>query len=84
MAFSLINKLEEYVIYRTTNEGSEVEKFAINAMESSLEEIAFSWILRVKEFEKIEDERLIDEAFSHVSVEICAFYETEKEFIDDL
>jgi hypothetical protein len=53
-------------------------------MEGSLEEITFSWVLRVEEFEKVEDKRLIDEAFSHVSVEIGAFYETEKEFVDDL
>ena len=84
MTFSLVNELEEYVIYRTAYERSEVEKFAINAMEGSLEEITFSWVLRVEEFEKVEDKRLIDEALGHISVEIWAFYKTEKEFIDDL
>ena len=84
MTFSLVNELEEYVVYRSANESSEVKKFAINAMEGSLEEITFSGVLRVEEFEKVEDKRLINEASSQVSVEICAFYETEEEFIDNL
>ena len=50
MTFSLVDELEEYVIYRTANEGSEVEKFAINAMEGSFEEITFSGVLRVEKF----------------------------------
>ena len=84
MTLSLVNELEEYVVYRTANESSEVEKFAINTMEGSLEEITFSGVLRVEKFEKVEDKGLIDEASSQVSVEICAFYETEEEFIDNL
>ena len=84
MTFSLVDELEEYIIYRTANESSEVEKFAVNAMEGSLEEITFSGVLRVKEFEKVEDKRLIDVASSQVSVEICAFHETEEKFIDNL
>ena len=84
MTFSLVNELEEYVVYRTANKSSEVEKFAINTMEGSLEEITFSGVLRVEKFEKVEDKGLIDEASSQVSVEICAFYETEEEFIDNL
>ena len=84
MTFSLVDELEEYIIYRTANESPEVEEFAINAMEGSFEEITFSGILRVEEFEKVEDKGLIDVAPSQVSVEVCAFYETEEEFIDDL
>ena len=84
MTFSLVDELEEYVIYRTANEGSEVEKFAINTMESSFEEITFSGVLGVEEFEKVEDKGLIDVASRQVSVEFCAFYETEEEFIDNL
>jgi hypothetical protein len=84
MTFSLVDELEEYVVYRTTNESSEVEKFAIDAMEGSFEEITFSGVLRVEEFEKVEDKGLIDKASSQVGVEICAFYETEEEFIDNL
>ena len=84
MTFSLVDELEEYVIYRTANEGSEVKKFAINAMEGSLEEITFSGVLRVEEFEKVENKGLIDVASRQVSVEFCAFYETEEEFIDNL
>jgi hypothetical protein len=84
MTFSLIYELEEYIIYRTANESSEVEKFAINAMEGSLEKITFSGVLRVEEFEKVEDKGLIDIASRQVSVEFCAFYETEEEFIDNL
>ena len=84
MTFSLVNELEKNVIYRTANERPKVEKFAINAMEGSLEKITFPWVLRVEEFEKVENKRLINEAFSHVSVEIPALYETEKEFIDNL
>ena len=84
MTFSLVDELEEHVIYRTADESSEVKKFAINAMEGSLEEITLSRVLRVEEFEKVEDKGLIDEASSQVSVEICAFYEAEEEFIDNL
>jgi hypothetical protein len=64
MTFSLVDELEEYVIYRTANEGSEVKEFAVNAMEGSLKEITFSGVLRVEEFEKIEDKGLIDVASS--------------------
>ena len=84
MTFSLVDELKEYVIYRTANEGSEIEKFAIDAMEGSLKEITFSGVLRVEEFEKVEDKGLINVASRQVSVEICAFYETEEEFIDNL
>ena len=84
MTFSLVDELEEYVIYRTANEGSEVEKFAVNAMKGGFEEITFSRVLRVEEFEKVENKGLIDVASRQVSVEICAFYETEKKFIDNL
>jgi len=84
MAFCLVNELEENVIDGSANEGTKVEKFAVDTMEGSFEKVAFSRILRVEELEEIKDEGLIDVTLCHVSVEIGAFDESEEEFIDNL
>lgn len=47
-ALSLVDELEEYVVDRSPNVGSEVEEFAVNAVKGGLEEIALSGILGVE------------------------------------
>ena len=51
VSFSLVDKLEKHVIDRSTDEGSEVEEFAIDSMQGRLEEIPFPRILAVEKFE---------------------------------
>lgn len=53
-------------------------------MEGCLEEVALAWVFRVEEFEKVEDERLVNIALGEVGVEVWAFNEAEEEFVDDL
>jgi len=84
VAFGLVNKLEEDVVYRTSNKSAEVEEFSINAVESCLEEIAFPGILRVEKFEKVENKRLVNVSFGEVGVEFLRFHEAQKELVDDL
>ncbi len=84
MAFSLVNELEEDVVDRTTNKGSQVEEFAVNAMQRCLQEVALPGILRIEEFKKIEYERLVDMSLSHVNVEIWILHKSKEKFIDDL
>ena len=52
-SLGFINKLKENVIDRATDIGTKVEKFAIYSMESGLQEVPFSRILRVKQLEKL-------------------------------
>jgi hypothetical protein len=49
----LVDELEEDVVDGTTNVGSQVEEFAVYAMESGLEEVTLSWIFRVEQLEKL-------------------------------
>ena len=84
MAFSFVDELEKHIVDRPTDEGTEIEEFAINSMKSCLQEIALARILRVKELQKVQYEGLIDVSFCQVRVEIWAFDESEEKFIDNL
>lgn len=52
-AFCLVHKLEENVVNRASDVRSKVEKFAIDAMERGLQEITFTRIFGVEEFQKL-------------------------------
>jgi hypothetical protein len=74
----------EYIVYRPADEGTEIEEFAIYAMQGGLEKIAFSWIFRVKELKEIKDERLINVSFGEIRVKVGTFDESEEKFVDNL
>lgn len=84
MAFRLIDKVKEDVVNASSNGSTKVEEFAINPMQSRLEEVTLARIFRIKELEEVEDEGLVDISFGEVGVKIGTFYETEEEFIDNL
>lgn len=48
MSLRLVNKLEENVVDRTSNESSQIEKFTINTMKGGLEEVTLSWIFTIE------------------------------------
>lgn len=84
MPLSFIDKLEKDVVDGTSNKGSQIEEFAVDAMESGLEEIAFSGVLAVKELEKVEHKSLVDVALGNVGVEIGALDESQEKLINNL
>ena len=84
MTFRLVDELVKDIAYRPANECAEIEEFSIYTVKSSLEEIAFSWVFGVKEFEKIEHEWLVDVSFCKICVEVWALDETKEKLVDDL
>ena len=50
---SLIGELEENIVDRSADVWSQVQKFAINPMQGSLEEIAFPGIFGVEQFQQL-------------------------------
>jgi hypothetical protein len=84
MSFGLVDKVEKDIIDRSPDKGAQVEEFAVDAVEGGLEEVALAWVFRVEELEEVEDERLVDVSLGEVRVEVWAFDEAEKEFVDNL
>ena len=54
VSFGLVDELEEDVVDGSTDEGSEIEEATIDSMKGRLEEVSFSGILAVEEFEELE------------------------------
>ena len=52
-ALRLVNELEEDVVDGSADVGAKVEKFAVYAMERSLQEVAFSGVFRVEKLEQL-------------------------------
>ena len=48
MSLGLVYELEEYVVYRPSDEGTQVEEFAVDTMQCGLQEIALSRIFGVE------------------------------------
>ncbi len=84
MALSFVDEMEEDVVDAPTNGGAEVQELAIYTMKSCLEEIAFTRILRIEKFEKVEYESLVDVTLGMIGVEVRVLHEAQKEFVDDL
>lgn len=82
--FGLIDEMVKDIAYRSANERAEIEEFAIYAMKRSLEEIALSWVLGVKELKQIEHEWLVDVPFCEICVKIRAFNKTKEKLVDNL
>jgi hypothetical protein len=84
VAFGFVDELEKDIVDRPTDEGAEIEEFAVNSMKSRLQEIALARVLRIKELQEVQYEGLIDVSFGQVRVEIWAFDESEEKLIDNL
>lgn len=82
--FRFIDKVEENVVDRASYGSPKIEKLSIDSVEGGLEEIAFSWILRIEEFQEVQNEELIDVAFGNVRVEIRTLDEPQEELVDYL
>ena len=84
MPFGFVNKVEENIVDRPSYRSPEVEEFSIDPVEGGLKEIAFSRILRVEEFQEIQNKELVDVPLGNVRVEIRTFDEPQEELVDDL
>jgi hypothetical protein len=47
-SFSLVDELEEDVVDRATDVRAKVEELSVDAVKSSLKEVAFSWVFRIE------------------------------------
>ena len=84
MAFCLVDEVEKDIVDASSDGSTKVEEFAINSVQSGLQEIAFSRVLRIKELEKVEDELLINVSLGRIGVEVRGFDEAEEELVHDL
>lgn len=51
VSFGLVDELEEDVVDRASDEGTEVEEFAVDSVKGRLEEVSLAWVLAVEELE---------------------------------
>lgn len=84
MSFRLVDKVEEDIVNRPSNEGAKIKEFAIDTVQGRLEKIALTRILRVKELEEIQDKWLVDVSLGQICVKVRAFNEAQKEFVYNL
>jgi hypothetical protein len=70
MALGLVDELEEDVVDGTSDEGSEVEEFAVDAVEGRFEEVALSRVFRVEQLKKLLKEKRAREASSVVCTSV--------------
>jgi hypothetical protein len=76
--------LEEDIIDGSSDEGSQVEEFTIDTVKGSLEEVSFSRVFRVEEFQELQDKAVIDVSLGYVGVEVLTLDEPEEELIYNL
>lgn len=81
MPFCFVGKVEEIFVGRQSHRSPEIEEPSANPVEGSLEEILFSGILRIEEFQEVQNEELIDIQLGNVRVEIRAFDESQEELV---
>jgi len=84
MSFGFVDKVEENVVDGPSYRGPEIEEFSIDPVEGGLQEIAFSWILRIEEFQEVQNKELIDIPLGNVRVEVRTFDKPQEELVDDL
>ena len=82
--FRFIYEVKENVVDRSSYRSPKIEKFSIDSVEGGLQEIAFSWILRIKELQEVENKELINVPFCNVRVEIRTLDESQEELVDYL
>lgn len=83
-ALRLVDELEKDVVDGASDEGSQVQEFAVDAVEGRLEEVALAGVFRVKQVEQRQDKAVVDILLGVVCVEIRTFYETEEELVNYL
>lgn len=91
MLLVLIDEVKEDIVDGTPDEGAQVEKLAINPMKRRLQEVAFTRILRIEQFQKLlmrqvgrlrimetnlQNEVLVNVLLCNVGVEIGRLNET--------
>ena len=83
-SLGFVGELEEDVVDGTTDEGPEVEEFAVYAMQGRLQEVPFPRILGVEQLEKLKHKAVVDVRLGDVCVEVLAFDEAKEELVHDL
>ena len=84
MPFRFVDKVEENIVDRPSNRGPEIEELSVDPVKGGLQKIAFSWILRIEEFQEVQDKKLIDIPLGNVRAEIGTFDKPQEELVNDL
>jgi hypothetical protein len=58
MSLGVVDELEEDIGNRSTDECTQIEEFAVDAMQSGLEEVAFSRVFAIEKIEELSKRRL--------------------------
>ena len=69
----LVDEVVEDVVDLFPDEGSETKELSVDSVQCRLEEISFSWILRVKETEQVRNKSLVDELFGQTGLKVTGF-----------
>ena len=56
MPLRLVYELEEDVVDRSSDEGTQVEKFSIDTVQGRLKKVTFPRVFAVEEFQQVENE----------------------------
>ncbi len=79
-----VGELEEDVVDGTTDEGPEVEEFAIYAMQGRLQKVPFPRILGIEQLEELKHKAVVDVRLGDVCVEVLAFDEAKEKLVHNL
>lgn len=79
MSLGVVDELEEDICNRSTDKCAQVEKFAVNAMQSGLEEVAFSRVFAIEKIQELSKRRL---ATIHCVIAVLGTYLKHKAGID--
>ena len=69
----LVDEVVEDVVNLFPDEGSKTKELSVDSVQCRLEEISLSWILRVKETEKVRHESLVDKLFGQTGLKVTGF-----------
>ena len=81
---SLVGELEEDIVDRAADEGSQVKEFAVYAVQGCFQKISLARVLGIEQFEELEDEAVVDVRLCDVGIEVLALDEAEEELVHDL
>lgn len=71
---------EKDMIDLFTYEGAKTQKFAVNTVQDRFEKIAFARILRIEQFQQLQHEFLVDDAFSDGRLKVRTLQEPETRY----
>lgn len=57
VALRLVDELIENVIDRSTDEGAQIQEFAVDSMERCFEEISLAWIFTIEQLEQLASQK---------------------------